>query len=236
MINKNKFQILCISCLITLFTSSLAWAGGRPSDSEMREWFGQFSAGWQYPQGHTKNVIEDSFWLSGGAIYWPSQWPAGINLNLGYTNPDITGDAINYVNQANGVAPGASGSVDGGDVTIWKLTVDAIWSLGKDKSTGLYLTGGGGAYYIDTQLTTNGLVAYPPYCDPWFYWCVPGYVGPGSYVAASQSNTQFGWDAGMGYSFKRGSLVQWFIEAKYNYIYTESKDSAIVPLEVGVRW
>lgn len=227
-------NMIVLASAIGIFLSSLAWAGGRRDDSD-RKWYGQFSAGYQFPVGAVGDILDNSFTISGGAMYWPSDWPAGINVNLAYSNPDITGKAINDINNQISKDPANSGSIDGGDVSIWQLTVNGIWSLGK-KTEGFYLTGGAGVYRLKARLTQVGLAYYPPICNPWWYWCTPPGIGPGSYVVASDTVTKYGLNGGVGYSFPPGYLSQWFIEAKYHYINTDRKETAYIPVEVGVRW
>ena len=232
MISKNR--ILCVTIIMTALVSSLATAGGRPSDMS-REWFGEFSGAWITPTGDAGDVLDDTWGISGGGLYWPSDWPAGIDINLGYASFDISNKALNAINDAIASDPSNSGSVDGGDVTIWQLTVDGIYSLGQSKTTGFYLAGGAGVYWVDAKLTETGLVYYPPFCDPYWYWCYPGGVGPGSIVKGSKSTTRLGWDAGVGYSFTPGQLSQFYIEAKYHAVYT-GKTTEYIPVEFGVRW
>ena len=83
----------------------------------------------------------------------------------------------------------------------------------------------------------NGLVYYPPVCDPWFWWCYPGGVGPGSIVVASQSTTEFGWNVGLGWAWEvniSGSQV--FLEARYHSIDTTRASTEYLPLTIGFRW
>ena len=59
-----------------------------------------------------------------------------------------------------------------------------------------------GLYSLDGELTNTGLVYYPPICDPWYWWCIPGGVGPGEIVQASKSVTEFGFNGGIGLTFE----------------------------------
>jgi hypothetical protein len=56
---------------MALPATNMAWAGGRPDDSS-RNWFGQFSLGAAAPAGDTSDILDTSFAISGGVLYWPS--------------------------------------------------------------------------------------------------------------------------------------------------------------------
>jgi opacity protein-like surface antigen len=93
-----------------------------------------------------------------------------------------------------------------------------------------------GAYWLDATVTETGLVYYPPFCDPWYWWwCYPGGVGTGSIIRGSESSTEVGWNAGLGYDFAAGD-GKVFIEAKYHYIMTDSEDFYYLPVMIGFRW
>lgn len=225
--------IIC-GLLCALF-STVAWAGGRP-DSDYRSWFGDFSLGWAFAQGDTADVADDDFTFSGGALFWPSDWPVGIELQAGYTNLEISRAAIRAINDQIDMDPNNSGEIDGGEYESWSFTVNGLWGPGR-QSNGLYLTAGIGVFDIEGVLTNTGLIYYPPICSPWYWWwCVPGGFGPGSIVRARGSTTELGWNAGLGYGFPLGD-GQLYIEAKYTDIDTPSSSGVeVIPLRVGYRF
>jgi hypothetical protein len=211
-----------------------ASAGGRP-DGELRNWFGEFSGGWTFTESSASSLLDDDLMLSGGALLWPADWPIGLRFELGYAKLDVSSDAIRLINDQIALDPDNAGQIDSGDVRTWGLAINGVWGPGQS-SNGLYLTAGVGAYYMKGRLASTGLVYYPPFCDPWFWWaCVPGGFGPGSVVQASDSTTRFGWNAGLGYSVAMGG-GQLYLEAKYSRIDTPSSDLAFVPVTVGYRW
>lgn len=213
---------------------SSAFAGGRPSETE-RNWFPEFSGGWAFAQSDTGDVLDDDFTLSGGALFWPRDWPAGIELKLTYAAFDITDESIDAINAAIAQDPSNSGRIDDGDLDTWQFTINGVWGPGSNEN-GFYLTGGVGAYFLDAELTNTQLVYYPPFCDPWYWWwCVPGGFGPGSVVQASDSSTEFGLNFGIGYHLEAGD-GQFFVEAKYHRIETDARDLEFVPINFGFRW
>jgi hypothetical protein len=211
-----------------------AWAGGRPYDPS-RDWFGHIGGGWAFPQGDTGDVLDDDWTFSGGALYWPSAWPIGLSIEAAYTDFDLSSSAIRAINDAIDQDPNNDGNISGGGVDYWELGLNGIWSLSGGNGNGLYLTGGAGWYHVGGEVTQDGLVYYPPVCDPWFWWCYPGGVGPGTFVVGSTSTDEFGWNLGAGYSFNTYN-GQFFIEAKYHQIQWENKNIEFIPLTIGFRW
>jgi opacity protein-like surface antigen len=211
-----------------------AWAGGRPEGSA-QNWFGSVSGGYAFAQGDSSDVVDDSWTISGGATFWPSEWPAGLNFELGYSDFDLSSRAIRTINDAIALDPADSGRIDDGYVRNWQLTVNAIWGPG-DHDNGLYLIGGIGAYRLEGAVTQDALVYYPPTCDPWYWWwCYPGGVGTGSIVKAKDTTTEFGWNVGLGYSFASAD-GQLFVELSYHDIDTRNSDLTFMPLTFGYRW
>src|SRR5690606_25757583 len=170
--------VLSVTCLLTAAT---AWAGGRPNDSA-RSWFGDVSVGWAFPQSDADDILDDDWTLGGGVLYWPSDWPVGIQGEVTWAKFDFSGEATDAINEAIEQDPQNGGQIDDGDVEVWQVAVNAIWSPGNSDS-GFYVVGGVTANFIDATVTNTQLVYFPPICDPWYWWwCVPGGVGPGSVV------------------------------------------------------
>ena len=130
---------------------------------------------------------------------------------------------------------GGMGEITGGGVDIWALTVNLTWSPSSTGS-GFYLIGGVGVHSVEGRLHENGLVYYPPICDPWFWYCYPGGVGPGTIIQAKVSTTEFGWNAGVGLTFETSSGSEWFLEAKFHSVDTSRATTEFVPLVIGFRW
>ncbi len=224
-------------CLILGLTMicATAQAGGRP-DYGSRAWFGHIGGGLNVTQGDFGDVADDGFAIRGGATYWPSDWRVGLQLEAAYADYDISSSAIRSINDAIDQIDPELGSVSGGEVDDWSFSVSAILSLGGSTSVGPYLMAGIGFDNVEASLTDQGLVYYPPQCDPWWYWCTPGGVGPGTFVVASESSTEFSWNVGAGWAFPVGGRSLLFVEARYKSIETDPETSRLVPLTVGFRW
>jgi hypothetical protein len=226
---------IVIPCAAISMMSSQAWAGGRPP-GETQNWFGYLQGGYGFAEGDTRDNLDDGWTLSGGAMFWPVNWPVGLDFGLGYADFDLSSNSIQQINDAVATDPSNSGQITGGDVTSWQLTVNATWGPGRHDN-GLYVTAGVGAYYLTGRTTSTGLVYYPPVCDPWYWWwCYSGGVGPGTVVTGKETSTQFGANVGIGGSFAVGD-GQLFVEAKYTMVNTErSQDLTFLPVTVGFRW
>ncbi|HEU4618937.1 MAG TPA: outer membrane beta-barrel protein [Gammaproteobacteria bacterium] len=225
---------IVISCAAVSAFAAPSFAGGRP-EGRTQKWFGHVSGGYGFAEGDTSDNLDDSWMISGGATYWPADWPVGLSLELGYADFDLSDASIDKINQAIALDPNNGGRIDDGDVSIWKGTINAIWGPGSHDN-GVYLTGGIGAYHLEGTITQTGLVYYPPFCDPWYWWwCFPGGVGTGAIVKGKDSTTEFGWNLGVGYSFPAGD-GQLFLEAKYTSINTDGSDVTFLPLSIGFRW
>jgi hypothetical protein len=226
-----RVLVLAVSGLLTAAT---AWAGGRPNDGD-RSWFGDISIGWAFPQGDADDILEDDWTLGGGVLYWPSEWPVGIQVEATWAEFDFSDEALDAINEAIQQDPQNGGRVDDGDVEALLVAVNGIWSPGNTES-GFYVVGGVGAYFVDATVTNTQLVYFPPICDPWYWWwCIPGRVGPGSVVQGSASSTEYGFNAGFGYDFPAGE-GKFFVEAKYHYVSTDSEDMYFLPITFGYRW
>jgi len=191
---------------LVTLTANSVLAGGRP-DKSRQKWFGQVAGGFSFAQSDFGDIVDDDLILSGGATYWPEDWKVGINLDASYDKRDISSSAIRAINQALQDIDPDLGTVTGGDVRTWGFSVNAVWGLG-GHGKGLYLIGG----------------------------VYPGGVGPGTFVRAKESTTDFAWNAGLGYTFELDSGSVIFVEARYKTVETDRESTVTVPLVVGFRW
>lgn len=231
---RNAFNLISV-IISAVVLCAPAHAGGRP-DSSSRSWFGHINTGWTFPSGDTGDVLDDDWRIGGGAMYWPSDWPIGIGFDINYWSMDLSSAAVQAINDAINQDPMNNGEITGGDVDNWQFAVNGVWSLGQDTSNGFYLTGGVSWNSITGRLKDIGLVYYPPICDPWYWWwCVPGGVGPGTIIVGKRSTDEFGWNLGAGYSFDSYN-GQFFVEARYQQIQVGSQNIEYFPLTFGFRW
>ena len=218
--------------LILFWPAGPTEAGARP-DKEWKDVFGHFSAGIMLPEGDLDGIIEGATWINGGVLYWPSDWAVGLEIDLGYVSSDFEESVIRSINDQ--LMPG-QGSITGGDVDMWSTSANLVWGPDTSGSVGFYLIGGVGFDFIDAKLTDDALIYYPPICDPWFWWCIPGGVGPGTVAVFQRDTTEFGWNAGVGLTFETKSGSEIFLEARYKSYDTSPHSTEILPVTVGVRW
>lgn len=235
--NKRLFAIAVAGLL--LLSLGTAHAGGRP-DKSWKSWFGHFGGGWSLAQGDFSDVADDAWYFDGGATYWPEPWPVGINLDLSWANHDLSGAAIRAINDAIADAEDETGQkngrVTGGDVDIWSLAVNAMWGPKNDSRVGFYVLGGVGLDRVEGQVTDDALVYYPPVCDPWYWWCYPGGVGPGTVIRGRESATELSYNLGVALTFTLDSGSQIFVEGKYHSIDLDWDTTEVLPLTIGFRW
>ena len=223
-------KITIVFCAVGLL--SISAANARP-DKSWKDWFGHLEGSFVLSQGSYSDVVEDDFSFSGGATYYPEDWPVGIDITLSWSDQDFEPAVLRAVNDQ--IEPGM-GEITGGGVEIWSLVPSLVWSSRGGGAVGFNLSAGAGLYDLKGTLTNNGLVYYPPTCDPWFWWCVPGGYGPGTVVRGSQSTTELGYNVGLGLTFKLSGGSEAFFEAKYHKIETDPVSTEYLPLSVGVRW
>jgi opacity protein-like surface antigen len=216
---------ICVALLL-VSTSSFA---GRP-DKSWKSWFGHFSGGYTVAQGDFGDYVDDDWTLAGGATYWPESWPIGIDLELAWNEFDANSGVIQAINEG---LPPQSAQISGGSVEDWSVTADFIWSPDTG-SVSPYIAGGIGAYYLQAELTSPGVIYYPPICGWW--WCVPGGAVPGSIVQSSESSWNVGVNLGIGINFELGMGSQVYIEAKYHYVDSDPQEVTYVPIMIGYRW
>ncbi|MGW8367653.1 MAG: hypothetical protein ACWGPN_03105 [Gammaproteobacteria bacterium] len=220
-------------CAASILAAGHAVAGGRP-DYQTRSWFGHFGGGWMEPQSDSADIIDSDWTLRGGAMFWPVNSPVGLNIDFAYSNPDLTAETIRRLNDYVSSNPDTTGRIDNGDVQNLQLTFNAVWGPG-DSSRGIYLTGGVGYYRLETTVGQVGLVYYPPICDPYYWWCYPGGIGPGNIIRGRQTNSEIGYNLGIGYTFEVG-VNQMFVEATYHSVSTEFSSLDYIPITFGIRW
>jgi len=194
-------------------------------EKDWKDWYGHVGIGYVLPQGDTGDVLEEDLWFAGGAAYYPDTWPVGIMLELGYSNHDIKHEALEPIQPPDS-------RIDG-DVTVWSMTANAVWSPRLGSSAGFYAVGGIGAYRVEGRLSEAGYYS-GIVCDPWLWWCSPALV-PGEVILASESTTEFGFNLGVGVAFEVGLSSEVYLEVRYHSVDT-SETTELLPLVIGYRW
>jgi opacity protein-like surface antigen len=89
---------------------------------------------------------------------------------------------------------------------------------------------GVGVYYRPINVTTPGVGYVPGYCNPWYYYCVPGGWVPVENVVGERSSTDFGMVFGGGVDFRVGEAASVFVELRYHYIWGPEINPTQTPL------
>jgi len=123
--------------------------------------------------------------------------------------------------------------VGGGTVRVFSTTLDPIVHLTPKKHVDLYVTGGGGYFREETQLTDPG-VATGIFGNPYF-----GYY-PGAYstniVVSSYSVNKPGLDGGVGIAFGSKWGGRFFAEARYVRVFSGAGyHTDYLPVTFGFR-
>jgi len=87
-----------------------------------------------------------------------------------------------------------------------------------------YGLAGMGVYYRPIEVTTPGVGFVPGYCDPYWYYCVPGGFVPVDNVVGERSSTDFGMVFGGGLTFAE----HFYVELRYHYIWGPKFDASAV--------
>jgi hypothetical protein len=155
---------------------------------------------------------------------WFGHFSAGIGL--------VTGEADDIVD--DGV------SINGG-ATYWPedwplgLMLDAGYGNFDIRSGAAQQAGASGGDVDLWSVNVNGLLQSGSEGPvPWSWWCYPGII-PGDVVVGELTETEFGWNAGLGITFELKSGSQLFLDTRYHWIKTREA-TEIVPIVFGYRW
>lgn len=160
---------------------------------------------------------------------WTVQGGAGFNFNsylsalvdVNYNQLGITSSTLNTLG-----APG-------GTVSVWSFTLDPVVHLTRKRAVDVYVTGGGGLYRRQDQLTAPS-VGFTPVFSPFFGF----YNAPvaGNQVLSSYTVNRPGANLGAGVAFGSKWRAKFYAEARYNRIFTNNGVTDYLPVTFGVRF
>lgn len=155
-----------------------------------------------------------SFPLSDASNALNTGWNAGAFLNFGVANWPFGVRIDGQWNQFN--YKGTSGNLHFRDI---HGTADAVFNVGSGQAAKFYLLAGVGVYNLRTTGNDSGFD-----------------------LSASNSQTKFGLNGGVGLKFNVGSLSP-FVEARYHYVFTgnngntdNSSKFQMIPVSVGLSF
>jgi hypothetical protein len=122
-----------------------------------------------------------------------------------------------------------------GNVRVYSLTVDPKLSLPKVLGVKPYVLVGGGWIRRTTQFTQPTL-ANTIIFDPWWGIYRPGVVVVNQVLGTFSTNGGM-YNAGLGVDFSLpNTRMKIFAEGRYVHGFTESSNTILAPLTVGLRW
>lgn len=161
-------------------------------------------------------------------IGWNAQGGAGFNFNawsslmldVNFNNLGITSSSLRDI------------GVPGGTTQIWSFTLDPVVHLTGKRRFDLYVTGGGGDYRVQTQLTApaGGFVGV---LGPFGFFPAPVF---GNQVLSSYSVNKPGFNAGLGVNIGSKWRAKFYAEARYTRVYTSQGVTDYIPVTFGVRF
>lgn len=169
-------------------------------------------AGFVEPQRSFGRYTDAGWNVQGGAGFNFNPWLSAM-LNANFNNMGINRSTLDIFG-----APG-------GTVQIWSFTVDPVVHLTAHRRFDVYVTGGGGIYRREDQLTTP-VGGFDPFFGPYF----------GNQVLASYSVNKPGWDLGAGINLGSKWRAKFYAEARYNRMFTNNGITDYIPVTFGIRF
>jgi len=177
-------------------------------------------AGFTTPVGTTGDSLDTGWNVRAGVGYNFLPW-VGANVDFGFDSMGI-----------NSTTLGGLG-VGGGTVRVFSATFDPIVHLTPKQKVDLYLTGGGGYFREETQLTNPG-VATGLFGNPYFGYYPAQYET--NFVVGSYSVNKPGLDGGVGIAFGSKWGGRFFAEARYVRIFSGAGyHTDYLPVTFGFR-
>ncbi|ACO32666.1 MULTISPECIES: outer membrane beta-barrel protein [Acidobacterium] len=166
---------------------------------------------------------------------WNFSKRLGVLVEYTFDRTKIPGSTLSYLSNESGIYPLY------GNINNWSFTIDPIIYQPFTKTTGAYITGGGGFYRKVTNFSTP--VPFTG-CD-FYYGCYYGYAAQ---TVAHSSSNQGGLNIGAGLywkAFGEDSNAKLYMEARYVWINSPNASRAdpygsgtegLIPVTFGVRF
>ena len=152
--------------------------------------------------------------------------PVGLRVDPTYSWFHVHPVALNY----------SGSSYFAGYQDVYGTDLDLQVNLGRYwhwPGNQFYLLGGAGWYKVYNDLHQVAYIG-PGYCVP--YYCAPGYPVITGYVH-STSSWRDSWNIGLGWDMALDSHTSFFVEARYQSIYTGAGSHLeLVPVRFGIRF
>ena len=117
----------------------------------------------------------------------------------------------------------------------WSMTLNLVRRFNSDGDIVPWITGGGGYYKRNLQITQNTMVYFPPIYDPWWGWIDGGWA-PGEAITGKREASGPGFNVGGGIDMSIESGASLFIDIRYHQANMKGVNMTYIPVTVGVRW
>lgn len=177
-------------------------------------------AGFSVPAGQTREHTQTGFNFSASVgPRFNRRLSATLDFGLNY---------LDLKHTMKDPVTGADPSL-GARMRLWNLTVNPRYAFIKQERFSAYVTGGYGLYNRRLLLVVELIPANT--CDEFWNVCVNSLP---ERVSGSLNTYKGGYNAGGGVSF--GTRTKFFVESRYQHMFTTVAPTEIVPLIFGVRW
>lgn len=190
-------------------------AAGALQAQEVAPFSAHLGAGFVEPLGTFGRYNDLGWTVGGGAGINFGEW-VSVMLDANFNNMGVNRTTLDFL--------GAPGGTD----QIWSFTLDPQVHVIRTSHFDVYLTGGGGIYRLQQQLTApgSGFIATPFGGLPTF----------GNMVVSSYSVNRPGFNAGAGINLGTAWRAKFYLEARYNRAFTNNAPTDYLPVTFGIRF
>ncbi len=213
---------------VLLFVAmTVATAGPALAQTANRSWWGHAGFTYNEPLGLAADYLEASGGFAGGVTFRPSDSQLGVMAELAWS--DFNGPRWEV---ETGV-PGELATLEG-HAEVGSLTVNGVWRAPTEGRLGFYAVAGVGAYRRYVDIATEEEYETVIFCDPWWGGCWEE-SAPVEEVLGSRSSIEFGFNAGVGVSWRLAIGAELYLEARYTWV-DGTRETEYVPIALGVRF
>jgi len=179
---------------------------------------------------HGYDTWGGGFTVGGG---WNFTRRLGALLEYQFDDNKVPGSTLGQLSNESGIYPLY------GSIHTWSLTIDPILYQPFTRTTGAYITGGGGFYRKVTTFST------PVLGEECYYFCYEGYFPQ---TVAHSSSNQGGLNIGIGFywkAFGEDSNAKLYTEARYVWVDSPNASNSdpygsgtegLIPVSFGIRF
>lgn len=193
---------------------------------------GHVSIGPSFPQGNLGEFLDDGWGAHGGySMFSPNRPAFGLRFDFGVDWWDMKNSLLDTIDTDPGT-PNIVEPPDDGDAWDWSGAVDLVWNPRTSGAVGFYALAGVSVDYVTWNLAQDGYGS-SYWCDWWWGTCYPVVVS-GQYQIRSGDSWEWGYQAGLGVTFKTAS-GEFYVEGTYHWIQSDNS-AEFVPIQLGYRW